>query len=98
MKLSPASNACLLLTCPLLNPSGAETVKVLTPTKFRALLEELSQKEIDLGDFASQDFEKRVQELSPKFDYQQIVERTQCCGWSEDVTSSPPPSGPNLYK
>ena len=73
MKLSPASNACLLLTCPLLNPSGAETVKVLTPTKFRALLEELSQKEIDLGDFASQDFEKKVQELSPKFDYQQIV-------------------------
>jgi len=73
MKLSPASNACLLLTCPLLNPSGTETVKVLTPAKFHGLLEELSQKEIDLGELATQDFERKVLELSPKFDHEQII-------------------------
>ncbi len=73
MILSAETKATLLLTCPLLNPSGGDSQKVLTPTMFRNILQECSRGNIALAELVEQDFERIVKSFSERIDHDHVI-------------------------
>lgn len=72
MMLSAETKAILLLTCPLLGPSGGEGQKVLTPTNFRKLLQACATEGIALSELVEPDFERRVKSFPESIDHQHV--------------------------
>lgn len=73
MILSAETKAILLLTCPLLGPSGGEGPKVLTPTNYRNLIQECLAADISLAELVEPDFESKVKSLSNRFDHEHVI-------------------------
>lgn len=73
MTISAESKSILLLTCPLLAPSGGEGQKVLTPTNFRNLLEECATKNMVLAELVEPDFESKVRLFSNRIDHEHVI-------------------------
>lgn len=71
--LSAETKAILLLSCPLLGPSGGEGQKVLTPTKYRNLIQECVAGNIGLAELVEPDFERRVKSLSSHIDHDHVI-------------------------
>lgn len=73
MILSAETKAILLLTCPLLGPSGGEGQKVLTPTNYRNLIQECLTANVSLAELVEPDFESRVKCLSDRIDQDHVI-------------------------